>query len=148
MSSTHFMEFTYVEKLLSFLYHQFLYIRKRYVQIVFGYWNVPHTWSDTKWEEWSIIMEQLLLSPPVDMYVLSIEERNNCYVMMVHFAHLVSDQVWGTFWYPKTICTYLLCMYKNWWYKKLETFSTYVNSIKWVELTFTQLKVSFLFSYF
>ena len=33
MSSTHFKEFTYVEKMLSFLYYQFLYIRKSYVQL-------------------------------------------------------------------------------------------------------------------
>ena len=33
MSLTHFKEFTYVEKMISFLYHQFLYIRKSYVQL-------------------------------------------------------------------------------------------------------------------
>jgi hypothetical protein len=69
MSSTHFIEFTYVEKLLSFLYHQFLYIRKIYVQIVFGYQNVPHTWSDTKWVEQTIITEQLFLSSIDNTYI-------------------------------------------------------------------------------
>ena len=69
MSSTHFKEFTYVEKLLSFLYYQFLYIRKRYVQIVVGYRNVPHTWSDTKWVERTIIMEQLFLSLIDNTYI-------------------------------------------------------------------------------
>jgi len=69
MSSTHFIEFTYVGKMLSFLYDQLLNICKRYVQIVVGYQNVPHTLSDTKWVEQTIIMEQLFLSQVGDIYI-------------------------------------------------------------------------------
>ena len=94
MSLTHFIEFTYIEKLLSFLYNQFSYIRKSYVQLFLdigagipGYrllgllvlldpsnWylsnrNVPHTWSDTKWVERTIITEPAFLSQLGDTYI-------------------------------------------------------------------------------
>jgi len=74
MSSTHFKEFTYVEKLLSFLYYQFSYIRKSYVQLFLDIgtfltlgmtpsgWYGPSSWNNRSFP-------QLIIRTYVNMYV-------------------------------------------------------------------------------
>ena len=74
MSSTYFKEFMYVEKMLNFLYYQYLYIHKSYVQLFLDIgtfltlgltpsgWNGPSSWNNCSFPE-------LIIRTYVNMYV-------------------------------------------------------------------------------